>query len=75
MALTVADLIEFLEDCNPDAEVRLAMQPRWPFEYSIDGFSLMESETDDGPVVYLPEGQQLNYLPGNVQEDLGWCDR
>jgi len=34
--VTVVDLIEELEACDPDAEVRLAQQPAWPFEYAID---------------------------------------
>lgn len=33
--MTVDELMEVLADMNPDAEVRLAMQPRWAFEYSI----------------------------------------
>ncbi len=32
---TVQDLINFLEDMDPNAEVRFASQPSWPFEYSI----------------------------------------
>jgi hypothetical protein len=41
--MLVGDLIAFLEDCPQEAEVRLAMQPSWPFEYSIDSYQ--------GPVV------------------------
>lgn len=33
--MTVRDLIAALEDYDPDAEVRIAIQPRWPLEYSI----------------------------------------
>ena len=33
--MTVQELMEMLEDMPQDAEVRLAMQPNWPFEYSI----------------------------------------
>jgi hypothetical protein len=33
--MTVAQLISELEEYNPDAEVRLAFQPSWPFEYGI----------------------------------------
>jgi Domain of unknown function (DUF4314) len=34
--VTVTDLLQHLEGCDPDAEVRLAQQPTWPFEYAID---------------------------------------
>ena len=31
--VSVTDLMEKPEGCDPDAEVRLAHQPAWPFEY------------------------------------------
>jgi hypothetical protein len=31
--MTVAELIAELQGMNPDAEVRLAHQPQWPFEH------------------------------------------
>ncbi len=34
--LTVAELIAELQNMPQDAEVRLAHQPSWPFEYAID---------------------------------------
>lgn len=33
--MTVQELIDELETLNPDAEVRLAFQPSWPFEHSL----------------------------------------
>lgn len=33
--MTVRDLIEQLEEMNPEAEVRFAFQPRYPLEYRI----------------------------------------
>lgn len=68
--MTVARLMEILETCDPEAEVRLAQQPSWPFEYSVG--DVEEIGTDEGPVVYIGEGRQLNYLPGEVREALGW---
>ena len=35
--MNVAELIERLEDMDPEAEVLFISQPHWPFEYSIDG--------------------------------------
>ncbi len=34
--MTAAELIELLSGVDPDTEVRLAEQPRWPFEYEIE---------------------------------------
>ena len=71
--VTVTDLIQHLEACDPDAEVRLAQQPTWPFEYAIDPTTpTVEVDLDDGPVVYLAEGAQLGYLPQVVRQQLGW---
>ena len=33
--LTAGDLIEMLQDLDPDTEIRLMSQPSWPFEYSL----------------------------------------
>jgi hypothetical protein len=72
--LTVVELIEALEACDPDAEVRIAQQPAWPFEYAIDpaNAAVQAQLGDDEPVVYIGEGAQLGYLPGTVREQLGW---
>jgi hypothetical protein len=72
--VTVVELIEELEACDPDAEVRLAQQPAWPFEYAIDRdhVAVQVQSGDDEPVVYIAEGAQLGYLPETVREQLGW---
>ncbi|MDP3453210.1 MAG: hypothetical protein Q8R90_09670 [Bacteroidales bacterium] len=74
--MTVQQLIEELEGMNPEAEVRFASQPSWPFEYSIDSVAVSnpEAEFDFEPaeVVYLVEGNQIGYLPGHVKEEIGW---
>ncbi len=71
--MRLSELIESLqsiadESPDEDPEVRLAMQPRWAFEYSIHSVtpvSLRESPGgEEVPVVYLSEGDQLGYLPG-----------
>ncbi len=33
--MTVQELIDELEGCDGDAEVRFLSQPSWPFEYTI----------------------------------------
>lgn len=70
-------LLQDIQDAYPDRdpEVRLAMQPQWPFEYSIRSVTCFEDsegeeapEGEDAPVVYLSEGVQLGYLPGAAKD-------
>ena len=73
--LTVSQLIEELDGLDPDAEVRLATQPTWPFEWHLSASEpgpAMQLTLDDQPVVYLIEGEQLGYLPDAVCRELGW---
>ena len=84
--MTVAELIRLLEDCDRDAEVRFASQPSWPFEYSIadvcehwpepepypEDDDLAGEEFEDVATVYLVEGRQIGYLPGDVKNEIGW---
>lgn len=87
-SMTVAELIEMLEDMDPEAEVRIAQQPSWPFEYSIKdvvetgGEQEADEKAENGEaeqdreelpkVVYLVEDEQLGYLPGYVARRIGW---
>jgi hypothetical protein len=69
--MTVQELIEELNCVNPDAEIRFASQPSWPFEYSFSG--PVEVEDEEGfPTVYLVEGRQIGYLPGQARDEIGW---
>lgn len=81
--MTINEMIETLKDLaeefGEDAEVRLAQQPNWPFEYSIGGIvgvdlSEDEEEEDDQKekIVYIGEGRQLGYLSGCASSELGW---
>ncbi len=81
--MTVAELIEQLEQMNPDAEVRIASQPEWPFEYSIEQVREIhqhECDPDDAlpmaddqeSIGYIAEGQQLAYLNSSVAANIGW---
>ena len=74
--MTVADLIYQLEQMNPEAQVRFASQPNWPFEYSISSVvqvEIADRRTDEGvETVYLEEGRQLGYLPAEAKDELGW---
>jgi hypothetical protein len=68
--MTVEELMYELEGLDPNSEVRFASQPSWPFEYNIAG--IVSVEVDGEEVVYLEEGRQLGYLPGEVKDELGW---
>jgi hypothetical protein len=71
--VAVTDLTQDLEGCDLDAEVRLAHQPAWPFEYAIDPTNTaVQVDLDGGPMVYLGEGAQLGYLPEPARQQLGW---
>jgi hypothetical protein len=76
--MTVQELIESLQDLNPEAEVRFAAQPSWPFEYTIDYpvtvyFEDEEGEdSDEKEMVYIAEGRQIGYLPEEAKYAIGW---
>ena len=79
--MTARDLIEELEyaisiNGNEDVEVRLAQQPKWAFEYTIDEAVTIEVEDEDTDekekIVYLSEGSQLGYLNEDASRELGW---
>lgn len=78
----IEKLQEHIDAYGPETEVRLACQPNWPFEYSIQGCvdSLQlgpneegkEPETDsygypvEPPILYIVEGRQLGYFTKNA---------
>jgi hypothetical protein len=74
--MTVGEMLDMLEGLDPDMEVRFASQPNYPFEYDINDIVVVEVENkrtgDSEEVVYLEEGRQIGYLPGDVSRELGW---
>lgn len=72
--MTVAELIERLNECDPNAEVRLATQPTYPLQSTLRGVAASEDDGEDGfsqatGPVYLVEGSQdanQPYAPGWV---------
>ena len=46
MSMTVAELIERLQDMDPEAEVRLATQPSWPLQSTVRGVA-SQAEVDE----------------------------
>jgi len=63
---TVGELIAALQAYDPDTEIRLAMQPRWPMEH------LLGEVIDTGEVVWLGDGGQIGQLPENAVTEFGW---
>ena len=74
--MTVQELIDQLSYIDPEAQVRFASQPNWPYEHEIDDVVAVEVEDREraAPVeiVYLAEGRQIGYLPTEAKEELGW---
>ncbi|MFE1612690.1 hypothetical protein CLM85_06970 [Streptomyces albidoflavus] len=67
MEMTVGELIEQLEQMDPEATVRLATQPQYPFEYSISRVA----EAEDG-ICWIGQGEQLGYLGEEARDALEW---
>ena len=75
--MTVADLIELLEDMPPDARVFIMSQQSYPFECAVSGVTTrldmgQFDDEDDAPKtdndgemrptdVFIVEGQQIRY--------------
>ena len=72
--MKVSELIELLEEQDPDAEVLVMSQPNWPFELSLAGVTNrdedVDGDEDEEPRlergtakndVFLVEGEQLRY--------------
>lgn len=62
----IDQLTEIQEDLDNDPEVRLMIQPTYPFEYSIKGVVTSEEFSEDritkeSNTVFIIEGGQLKY--------------
>lgn len=61
--MTVQELMELLEDCNAEAEIRLAHQPGWTLAFQLHG---LVADDDDGitdAVVWLVAGDHPDDSP------------
>jgi len=70
--MTAAELIEILSECPPNAEVRIAHQPSWPFELSVGQTCYLSKDEGSDGVFYIAEQDQIGYLPSAVSAELGW---
>lgn len=66
--MTISELREIIENIPDETEVRIAFQPSWPLEYSIDENNYAER---DG-VFWLAEDGQIGYLTEGIAGELGW---
>jgi hypothetical protein len=77
--MTVQELIEELECCDGEAEVRFLAQPSWPFEYTIAAVVEASDRPDDlsgyretpARRVLLVEGRQACYGDRRAFESVG----
>ncbi|MGW2404082.1 hypothetical protein ACWCXK_06090 [Streptomyces sp. NPDC001739] len=68
---TVAQLIERLSTYNPDAVIRLAIAPDFPFAHYLG--AVIEGRDEDGAeAIFLADGGQQYYLPHAVAVALSW---
>lgn len=64
--MKVQELIDLLEEQDPDAEVLVMTQQNWPFENAVYGVTVRseltgeDDEDDDEPVASRPEGGAPN---------------
>ncbi len=80
--MTVQELIDELECCEPEAEVRFLAQPSWPFEYTIAAVTETADQPPDlsgyretpAPRVLLVEGRQACYGDKRMFEAAGAFD-
>lgn len=77
--MTVAQLIGFLNEQPEDAEVRLAQQPSWPFEYTINSEipvigpdeieqTIRDMSVGDPEPAELEEVEKIVYICEGTQE-------
>jgi hypothetical protein len=70
--MKVQDLLNVLEDLNPEMEIRVVIQPSAPIEYEVKGMVLQsEVETaytapNENDVLFLLAGKQIGYTNKKV---------
>ena len=70
--MTVSELINRLEECDPEAEVRIMMQESWPFECEVDGVAVRESFGEEAcDCVHRLDEPHEEGCPAEDDEDYG----
>jgi len=73
--MKVKELIESLRECDPEANVVLTTQPRWPLEYQIAGLVTREGCRDESGLIQAGAGQAPNDVILVEGEQLGYGER
>lgn len=68
--MKVRDLIEILEDQDPDAEVLIMSQQSWPFENAIAGVAVREEIVEDDEDLDDLEREEPRYEKGTAANDV-----
>ena len=68
--MNVKQLIEILEDLDPDAEVLLMSQQSWPFENGIAGVAVREDLVEDDQDLDDEEREEPRYEKGTAANDV-----
>lgn len=72
--MKVSELIELLEEQDPDAEVLLAMQEGWPFECAIEGVTsreeILEADSDEDDEDEDDGEREPRLAPGTARNDV-----
>ena len=69
--MLVSELIERLEGFNPDAEIKIGLQPNYPLEANI--FGVWDGEDTKYEAVYILAGDSKNYLTRDAWEEAERC--
>jgi hypothetical protein len=75
VTVTVQEVIELLEDCNPEAELRLAHQPGWPLAFQLHGVVSDDDDAITDVVVWLVAGDHPDespYAPSGLWDLAVW---
>lgn len=66
--MNVAELLDLLQDVDPEAEVRLATQPNYPLEAWVAGVSVGDTGPEEAEVVWILEGGSEGYASRELWE-------
>lgn len=68
--MKVSELIELLQDQDPDAEVMIMSQENWPFENAVAGVAVREEFAADDEDCDDDEREEPRYEKGTAPSDV-----
>lgn len=68
--MKVSELIEILEDLDPNAEVFIMSQENWPFENAVAGVAVREEMLEDDEDLDDEEREEPHYEKGTAANDV-----